>query len=218
MANFDSRWKRCRITKSSLPLLSSSRNCTTSSLPLLLSSRNCTVTSLWNLIESQTSHVAHINSCYTVSLIRVRRIFWKILEYDFRSREWKTCFSPIKRMMSGGIFLFCMKHLIFTNAFGSLISPMDDINTALANPLSTMDYKNCWFVSGTAVCRVNQPRDNCKPIRKVLTRFSAQEKTNKCDAEVLARIRKFFTLWFPLYPVYHWEAVKTFENPPDGLT
>ena len=62
------------------------------------------------------------------------------MESDFHSREWKTRFSSVERMMLVCQFLddptvkqSSILQSILTNAFCFLISSMDDINTAVAN-------------------------------------------------------------------------------------
>lgn len=104
---------------------------------------NLTVAQLWNLLESQTSHVAQ--TCvslllHCLTLPGGSDVFWKIMESDFHSREWKTRFSAVERMMLMFQFLddptvkqSSILQSILSNSFCFLISSMDDINTAVAN-------------------------------------------------------------------------------------
>lgn len=104
---------------------------------------NLTVAQLWNLLESQTSHVAQ--TCvslllHCLTLPGGSDVFWKIMESDFHSREWKTRFSAVERMMLMCQFLddptvkqSSILQSILSNSFCFLISSMDDINTAVAN-------------------------------------------------------------------------------------
>lgn len=103
---------------------------------------NLTVAQLWNLLESQTSHVAQ--TCvslllHCLTLPGGSDVFWKIMESDFHSREWKTRFSAVERMMLVCQFLddatvkqSSILQSILSNAFCFLISSMDDINCAVA--------------------------------------------------------------------------------------
>lgn len=104
---------------------------------------NLTVAQLWNLLESQTSHVAQTGASLLLHCLTLpggSDVFWKIMESDFHSREWKTRFSSVERMMLVCQFLddptvkqSSILQSILTNAFCFLISSMDDINTAVAN-------------------------------------------------------------------------------------
>ena len=104
---------------------------------------NLSVAQLWNLLESQTSHVAQ--TCvslllHCLTLPGGSDVFWKIMENDFHSREWKTRFSAVERIVLVCQFLddptvkqSSILQSILSNAFCFLISSMDDINTAVAN-------------------------------------------------------------------------------------
>jgi hypothetical protein len=104
---------------------------------------NLTVAQLWNLLESQTSHVAQTCASLLLHCLTLpggSDVFWKIMESDFHSRDWKTRFSSVERMMLVCQFLddptvkqSSILQSILTNAFCFLISSMDDINTAVAN-------------------------------------------------------------------------------------
>ena len=104
---------------------------------------NLTVAQLWNLLESQTSHVAQTCASLLLHCLTLpggSDVFWKIMESDFHSREWKTRFSAVERMMLVCQFLddptvkqSSILQSILSNAFCFLISSMDDINTAVAN-------------------------------------------------------------------------------------
>ncbi|XP_057379206.1 protein unc-79 homolog [Daphnia carinata] len=104
---------------------------------------NLTVAQLWNLLESQTSHVAQTGASLLLHCLTLpggSDVFWKIMESDFHSREWKTRFSSVERMMLVFQFLddatvkqSSILQSILTNAFCFLISSMDDINSAVAN-------------------------------------------------------------------------------------
>ena len=104
---------------------------------------NLTVAQLWNLIESQTSHVAQTSVSLLLHCLTLpggSDVFWKIMESDFHSKDWKTRFSAVERTVLVCQFLddptvkqSSILQSILSNAFCFLISSMDDINTAVAS-------------------------------------------------------------------------------------
>jgi hypothetical protein len=95
---------------------------------------NLTVAQLWNLLESQTSHVAQTCASLLLHCLTLpggSDVFWKIMESDFHSREWKTRFSSVERMMLVCQFLddptvkqSSILQSILTNAFVSSSRPL----------------------------------------------------------------------------------------------
>jgi len=104
---------------------------------------NLTVAQLWNLLESQTSHVAQTSVSLLLHCLTLpggSDVFWKIMESDFHSKDWKTRFSAVERMVLVCQFLddptvkqSSILQSILSNAFCFLISSMDDIKTAVAS-------------------------------------------------------------------------------------
>lgn len=126
---------------------------------------NLTIAQLWNLLESQTSHVAQTAVSLLLHCLTLpggSDVFWKIMDVDFHSREWKTRFSAVERMVLVCQFLddptvkqSSILQSILSNAFCFLIASMDDINTAVSNR-TTMLLESlhdgslkllCWSVS-----------------------------------------------------------------------
>ena len=63
---------------------------------------NLTIAQLWNLLESQTSHVAQTGVSLLLHCLTLpggSNVFWKIMDADFHSRDWKTRFSAVERMV-----------------------------------------------------------------------------------------------------------------------
>ena len=109
---------------------------------------NLTIAQLWNLLSSQTSHVAQTSVSiflHCLTLPGGSDVFWKIMEAEFPSREWKTRLSAVERMMLVCQFLddatvkqSSILQSILSNAFCFLISSMDDINTAVSSRATSL--------------------------------------------------------------------------------
>ena len=103
---------------------------------------NLTIAQIWNLLENQTSQVAQTAVpflLHCLSLPGGSDVFWKIMDSDFHSNEWKIRFSAIERMILVCQFLdlpmikqSSILQSILSNAFCFLISNMEDGHTAVA--------------------------------------------------------------------------------------
>ena len=103
---------------------------------------NLTIAQLWNLLESQTSHVAQTAVSillHCLTLTGGSDVFWKIMDADFHSREWKVRFSAVERTILMCQFLetstvkqSSVLQSILSNAFCFLVASMDDIHAAVA--------------------------------------------------------------------------------------
>lgn len=104
---------------------------------------NLTIAQLWNLLESQTSHVAQTAVSlllHCLTLTGGSDVFWKIMDAEFHSREWKIRFSAVERailvcqfMDNATVKQSSVLQSILSNTFCFLIASMDDIHAAVAN-------------------------------------------------------------------------------------
>lgn len=109
---------------------------------LIWCQENLLINNLWNQLQSEYSHVAQLSVqmlTHCITLPAGADTFWKVVEDDFHSEDWKVRFASVERVTVVARFLdpVAVTHSqalqsSMANAFTYLISSVDDINPTVA--------------------------------------------------------------------------------------